>query len=67
MLCDLGIEAASLCTSGWSVPGARMVHDGGEGRLLRSRPSSCFPEGTPHQGGEILECALGSVGHPRRL
>jgi hypothetical protein len=45
---DLGTGVApSLHTSGWSAPGAPTFRDGAEGRLLRSRPRSHLPGGTP--------------------
>jgi hypothetical protein len=45
---DLGTGAApSLCTFGSSKTGARTVHDGAEGRLVRNRPRCRLPGGTP--------------------
>jgi hypothetical protein len=48
MVCDLGTKVApSLPTSERSTPRARTVHDGVEGRLLRTRPRSHLSGGTP--------------------
>jgi hypothetical protein len=47
MVRDLGAEATPLRTSRRSVHGARTVRDGEEGCLLRSRPGSRLPGGTP--------------------
>jgi hypothetical protein len=48
MVLDLGTGASPpLRISGRSTPGARMVRDGTERRLLRSKPRSLLPGGTP--------------------
>jgi hypothetical protein len=45
---DLGTGAdPPLCISEQSAPKAGMERNGAEGRLLRSRPKSRLPEGTP--------------------
>jgi hypothetical protein len=45
---DLGTRAApSLRTSGRSALGAQTVRNAAKGRLLRSRPRSRLPGGTP--------------------
>jgi hypothetical protein len=64
---DLGAGAApSLCTFEWSLPGARTVHDGAEGRLLWSRPRSRLLGETPSGRIDPRVC-LALAGHPRRL
>jgi hypothetical protein len=65
MVHDLGIGAApSLCTSGRSVPVARMVHDGAEDCLLCSRPRSRLPGWTPSERRDTRVC-LG-IGRPSK-
>jgi hypothetical protein len=51
-----------LCLFRQSVPGARTVRDGAECLLLRSRPRSHLPEGTPSGRRDPRVC-LG-VGRP---
>jgi hypothetical protein len=54
-----------LCTSRRSAPGARTVRDGAEGRLLRIRPRSHLPGGTPLGRGDPRVC-LG-IGKPPKM
>jgi hypothetical protein len=63
MVRDLGTRAPPpLRTSRRFAPGAWMVRDGAECRLLRSRPRSCLPGGTPSGRRDPRVC-LG-VGRP---
>jgi hypothetical protein len=56
-----GIGATPLLTSGWSTPETRTVCDGAED-LLRSRPRSRLPGGTPSGRRDHRVC-LG-IGRP---
>jgi hypothetical protein len=63
MVRSLGTGAApSLCTFGRSATGARTVHGGAKGHLLRNRPRSRLPERDPLGRRDLRVCL--AIGRP---